>query len=77
MFHERSRHGLDGDDFRLVVDVHLDADGGRCVGGRVGDGNAFVGEAGHFFLGAGVVVGEADEAFDGGDGVFVVGEGCG
>lgn len=43
----------------------------------MGDRDAFVGHFGHFGGGTGIIVGEADETFDGCDCVAVVGEGCG
>lgn len=73
MLDHHTGHGFDGDDLGFASQGDLNAD---SIGApsRVGDGDAFVGEAGHFGLGAGVVEGEADEALDVGDSVFVVGE---
>mmetsp|Transcript_970 Transcript_970/g.2317 ORF Transcript_970/g.2317 Transcript_970/m.2317 type:complete len:343 (+) Transcript_970:879-1907(+) len=73
MLDHHTCHGFDGDDLGFARQGYLNAD---TIGApsRVGDGDAFVGEAEYFRLGAGVVEGEADKAFDVGDSVFVVGE---
>ena len=53
------------------------ADGiGTAIVGE-GEGDVFVGASCHFVRGAGIVVGEGHEMFDGCDGVVVVGEGRG